>query len=445
MTRSVPARPALANTLVVRLYGAEAGHISRTASGISFEASAAGREAFGALSTVLSQSLPLGTAKHYEAAANFFGGLLPEGTGLSNLARQANCKVSDVFALVEFVGRDLAGAVSVGTAERQEPDGYRQLTDAEIEQRLNLINDYALGSVGGGGSLAGYQPKTTLAKVNGTWHEALGGAASTHILKPATLESADSLYALNAEAYCLRLGRHVGLSTFGSEVLTFGARTVLAIERYDRRTVDGRIERIHQEDSAQALGLPWNTDSKFEGSDPRANFENVAAMTRRRRTFRGGTDDREALLAYAAFNVAIGNTDAHAKNFSFLRFADGTVELAPLYDISATAFLPNGNQNMAMSINSIKYQPDISRADLVAEAASWGLRSQNAAAVVDRTLEQLAEAVRTVDIDDADERIASYIAAQTANLLDGKDVGVSKSQPPALVPLPPVVRRRTSA
>ncbi len=45
------------------------------------------------------------------------------------------------------------------------------------------------------------------------------------------------------------------------------------------------------------------------------------------------------LLDAAIFNLIIGNADAHAKNFSLLH-NDGTIVLAPLYDLLSTMIYP---------------------------------------------------------------------------------------------------------
>lgn len=59
---------------------------------------------------------------------------------------------------------------------------------------------------------------------------------------------------------------------------------------------------------------------------------------------------REVLkLADAAiFNLIIGDADAHAKNYSLLRRADGEVLLAPLYDLVATHVWPELSPRLAM-------------------------------------------------------------------------------------------------
>ena len=56
---------------------------------------------------------------------------------------------------------------------------------------------------------------------------------------------------------------------------------------------------------------------------------------------------RERLLRWLVFNYLIGNSDAHAKNVSFLVAPDG-IDLAPFYDLlSVKAY---GDDTMAMAI-----------------------------------------------------------------------------------------------
>ncbi|RAX46997.1 hypothetical protein DQ354_02000 [Arthrobacter sp. AQ5-06] len=65
------------------------------------------------------------------------------------------------------------------------------------------------------------------------------GAESTHIIKPV---AAGNEHALHAEAFCLELSRRIVLTTFASDVRTFAGRTVLVLERYDRRVAGSPVE-----------------------------------------------------------------------------------------------------------------------------------------------------------------------------------------------------------
>ena len=50
--------------------------------------------------------------------------------------------------------------------------------------------------------------------------------------------------------------------------------------------------------------------------------------------------------------VPIGNTDAHAKNFSLLHYDNGMIQLAPAYDILCTMAYEKHSEWMAMKIGS---------------------------------------------------------------------------------------------
>lgn len=97
----------MAEAQEVHLYGTVIGRMVRnSASTVTFESSDAGMARFGIGSRILSANLPLGPRPSTsEAATAFFGGLLPEGSGRSNLAKQAQAGRDDVFALVSYAGR----------------------------------------------------------------------------------------------------------------------------------------------------------------------------------------------------------------------------------------------------------------------------------------------------------------------------------------------------
>ena len=178
-------------------------------------------------------------------------------------------------------------------------------------------------------SLAGAQSKLPVVLTEG------GGIAvprpgepSTHLIKPEP-ERFPGLAA--NEAFCLTLARAIGLDAVEAEWREVAGRPLLLVARYDRAGADGRTIRMHQEDFAQALGVPSNRKYATEGGP---TFRDAFALLRSAAT----RPAREVLkLADAAvFNLIIGNADAHAKNFSLLRTDSGEIVLSPLYDLVAT-------------------------------------------------------------------------------------------------------------
>lgn len=184
-----------------------------------FRSTTEGIKAFGLGSTILSMGLPLTVLpSDDDAATSYFGGVLPEGRGRTNLARQSGVQNTDLFAMLEYAGKDAPGAVIIGEPSAVEPGSHEPADEYDIEKMLNRTSDFSMGATGGGGSLPGMQPKAVLTWIDG-WHTAKNGATSTHILKPV---AAGEEWGAHWEAYCLSLGRKLGLLGFTATVETFG-------------------------------------------------------------------------------------------------------------------------------------------------------------------------------------------------------------------------------
>ena len=379
-------------------------------------------------SAALSRHLRVGVESP-DATESFFGNLLPEGVHLDELARATQTSTTDLVGMFAVVGADLAGALRIGAPGRaQEP---QTLTSPEVRALLRRAPGFLVG--GGGSALPGFQRKLTLSRIDGTWVRGNGTIASTHILKPV---SADARPAAEAEAYALAVARELGLVTFDSWVEQVDDLTVLVIERYDRHpTASGEIERVHQEDLAQALGLPPFGNHKFQRAEPRANLAAIAAELDTDATvFRPGTDG-ERLLRYVTLNVAVGNTDAHAKNFSLIHDPTGTTRLAPLYDIAPLALAFDATPANAMTINGVWDLPSTTADDLVAEATTWGIEDARARQLVDDTLHGIVEATRTLPAHRSiDAHVPGFIRGQAQNLLAGKPARIDSHVPLIMLP-----------
>ncbi|MBL4609760.1 MAG: HipA N-terminal domain-containing protein, partial [Pseudomonas sp.] len=70
----------------------------------------------------LSQSLPLQREPFSDRQSRpFFAGLLPEGRMRNLVARQAQVSSQNEFGLLEFIGGECAGAVSISTGDQPPP------------------------------------------------------------------------------------------------------------------------------------------------------------------------------------------------------------------------------------------------------------------------------------------------------------------------------------
>ena len=86
----------------------------------------------------------------------------------------------------------------------------------------------------------------------------------------------------------------------------------------------------------------------------------------------------------------MGNLDMHAKNVSLLHLADGSVALAPAYDMVPMAHLPS-DQKLAMSVAGVYRHDQITSGMLEDEIGSWGI--PDADALIDETLETVLDAI----------------------------------------------------
>ena len=299
----------------------------------------------------LSQSLPLQAEPFGDRACRpFFAGLLPEGQLRQRIAQQCQISRSNDFGLLVVIGGDCAGAVSLVVGDQvAAPDAVEWL---EQDQLIALLDDLPQRPMlaqrdGLRLSLAGAQDKLPVVFDGARIGLPLGSTASTHILKPAIAAVEGSV--IN-EAFCMALGKAMGLQVADAEILAAGDRQVLLVRRYDRRRGDGeRWLRLHQEDFCQALGIQPELKYQNEGGP-----DLTACFGLLRRATRPSAPQVIRLLDAVAFNALIGNHDAHAKNFSLL-YTERTPTLAPLYDLLCTAVYPTLTAKMAMKLGS-KYR-----------------------------------------------------------------------------------------
>ena len=137
----------------------------------------------------------------------------------------------------------------------------------------------------------------------------------------------------------------------------------------------------------------------------------------------GDPADVTRLLRRTTFNMAVGNADAHAKNFSVLHDTDSpAITLAPLYDVLSTIALEltdGAGQPMQADTHlgqRVGGQADIRKvttASLIDEAAAWGIRRRTAASVVAETLDRVLAAIPQTP---GDERVLAVIRKQAEQL-----------------------------
>jgi serine/threonine-protein kinase HipA len=207
----------------------------------------------------LSINMPIrGEPYTNKACEAFFGGLLPENTqAKKNLAKLFGISSDSNFRLLEKIGFDCAGAVSLlldveaGQDDRHEIEG-RPISDRELRQHLVELPTKPLftGVDGIRISLAGAQDKAALCLIENTLCIPATGVPSTHILKPSITGLTSSV---ENEYFSMRLAKLIGLSVCNVEIRKALDIEYLLIKRYDRKIIKKNIYRIHQEDFGQAL------------------------------------------------------------------------------------------------------------------------------------------------------------------------------------------------
>ncbi|MGH2903959.1 MAG: type II toxin-antitoxin system HipA family toxin [Solirubrobacteraceae bacterium] len=340
---------------------------------------------------VISQALPLQAEAHpHRACLAVFGGLLLEGEPREVLARNLGVSAGNDFALLEDLGGDCAGAVTLlrpGVVLPSEP-ATKTVDADELDRLLRDLPQRPLAANPEEGirlSLAGAQPKLPVILDGKRFALPLNAAAaSTHIVKP---EPARFPGLVDNEAFCMELARAVELpvASVGKHTTSSGIPYLL-VERYDRDPTTEPIRRLHQEDICQALGRP--SDVKYQAEGGPTVAETVSLL---RSCATVPARDLPTFWRALAFNWLIGNCDAHGKNFSLL-YDGSSPTLAPLYDLVSTTSYPELTTRLAMSIDGAR---DIDEVDArawesLAEQTGYSTRFVRATtnSMVERTLRE---------------------------------------------------------
>jgi serine/threonine-protein kinase HipA len=250
----------------------------------------------------------------------WFANLLPEGPLRQLIAERADVHESRSLFLLGLLGSDLPGAVTVRGLD-DDPMDQEEIRAAKGEAEVPLRF-----------SLAGVQMKFSAIRESRGLTIPVEGLGGDWIVKlpdqrfGAVPENEYSMMELARDSGLsvpeTQLVDVNGISALPDEVAEISGRA-LAVRRFDRN--DG--ERVHIEDFAQVLGL---SPAKKYGA---TNFDTMARVV----AAVCGAEDTEEFLRRLVFMIAIGNYDAHAKNWSLI-YPDGrSARLAPAYDLVAVS------------------------------------------------------------------------------------------------------------
>lgn len=365
----------------------------------------------------LAPALKRAQLEHIDGASDrpvqwYFDNLLPEEGMRQVIEKEANTKGQDAFALLEYLGAESAGSLTLlppggqPTAER----GLRALTDEALSKRIrNLPNASLAKDAAKHMSIAGAQHKLPVVyrPDADALFEPVGATPSTHILKP---NHPDSTYASSVinEYFTMRLARQMRL-VVPQVWRRYTPLPVYLVERFDRRIdAGGAGERTHIIDACQLL----NRSFQFKYQASLNDMQAIIGLCRQRAV------TRQRLFRWLTFNVLIGNHDNHLKNLSFAVSEEG-IDLAPHYALLSTGAyhtkaMANEGANwpyptLAIELPGANSFHTVSRRTLIETGLALGLKNPQIERELDimaGTVEGRAEALM-VDIEERNQALAA--------------------------------------
>ncbi|WP_369062010.1 HipA domain-containing protein [Caulobacter sp. 73W] len=289
----------------------------------------------------------------------FFSNLLPEGALRGYLAKRAGIKPMREYLLLEALGPDLPGAVSVRPIGRDAFNEHHHDDPDESAARQGALRF----------SLAGVQLKfSAVEKARGGVTIPASGQAGDWIIKLPSLR----FRGMAANEYSMMsLARTMGMDIPDVELVPLDKihglpegigkieEDAFAVRRFDRAEDGGRI---HIEDFAQVFGV-YPAEKYDKGS-----YRHLAKVVWRE----AGEDGAREFIRRLVFNTLIGNADMHLKNWSLI-YRDGrTPELSPGYDfLSTTVYIPD--ENAGLKFARTRRMDEFSLDEVVYMAARAGL------------------------------------------------------------------------
>lgn len=280
------------------------------------------------------------------------GGLLPIfEMNLPEGALRARLQLQFAKAIPEFDDLDLLGIVGGSQIGRLRYARSTSLDEAVPEQSLEEILTYngsadlfthLLERFAAHSGISGVQPKVLLRDVVTPDRVTYTGA--THIVK--TFDPVEYPELAANEHICTLGAAAAGIAT--ARVRLSHNRRMLAVDRFDFRP-NGEylgLEDFCVLDGRRAHG---RYDGSYEGIAGRiGDFVSPLALSAA----------REQFALQVAYACAIGNGDAHLKNFAVTyRHPEDVVALAPAYDtVSTLPYLPR--DTLALTLGGSKAFPD---------------------------------------------------------------------------------------
>jgi len=320
----------------------------------------------------ISLSLPLSDEPMGDVLTrDFFGNLLQENSQLDQVMEREGLARGDIVGLLSHLGADCAGAISVLALDHppiKRPgnlgEDYHALSEEDFRDIVTRLatNKPLPDELRDPSPVAGYRPKISLAAIPGKGFAVPrpgSGAPTTHIIK---IPDPDHRHEARDEAFVTLLASGCDLPVGTCVEQTLGGHDYLLIKRFDRIVAGDLVTRIHQEDFAQAAGLPATLKYQRYGSTGRefdaARIGKILAATEQ------PARARALFLRMTLFNLLVGNNDNHAKNHGLLHFPGRAPQLAPFYDLVPVLTSAGFRDDLSFKIGTATAADAVTRADL---------------------------------------------------------------------------------
>ena len=266
-------------------------------------------------------NLPLSAKEFHtnrpEGVHAIFEDALPDDWGRALLIKKARLGRGEqtIPRLLEILGANGLGALSFESKQaRHQVDSSADINDLEAlldaalryESGLPLDEEALQLLYQSGSSPGGARPKALCRKETG----------SLWIAK--FPRHNDAFHVESIEAASLELAKRSGLIVPEFELQDIGKRKALLVKRFDISDHGGRYHMISMQTLLQAQGYYFLSYNDM--------FDVVKAYSYQ------PSNDIPFLFRQMIFNVAIGNTDDHLKNFCMLHKETGFC-LSPVYDV----------------------------------------------------------------------------------------------------------------
>ena len=329
----------------------------------------------------LSQSLALRPDRFDDVVTRaFFDNLLPENDQIRRLIEREGISLDDIVGILYHLGADCSGAISClpeGAPPVKMPGDiaadYEPLSEEGAAAIMNSLAEYQRlpDETQDPSPLAGVQGKMALTVLpDGRWAlpKADRKVPSTHILKvPARGDQTDVKHEWAACAFMTGLDLPTSLPRHVEK----GGVQGLLITRFDRVVSGNKVSRVHQEDFAQALGLPRGLKYERQGRDGRAF--NAQAVNGLLNKVKMPAKDKRLFILATLLNLALGNNDNHAKNHALL-YVNGPVPiLAPFYDILPVRLNDRYTDRLSFDIGAARRLEDVTGADVESFLRTFGI------------------------------------------------------------------------